>query len=276
LVRVAAAAILHISFNKQCFVFKSGQNDGKSTFIRWLCPPSLSKYRVDWTREEVGEKDGRFALAQNFLINLDELSSFGKANIEQTKALMSLDHIKDRLPYGKRPVRFARRASFFGSTNKDEFLTDESGSVRWLVFEIAGIKHDNGGANGYGKQIDIDAVWSEAWYLLQTGQIEPQLTRDEIAESEQRNRSFQVTTPEMELVQQYFLKTKEKEGEFLTSTEITNYLQGLTTLRLNRNFIGSALIKLGWEKSKLFDKAKGFSTVGYWCTKLTSKQSDYE
>jgi len=278
LVRVAASATMHISFNKQCFVFKSGQNDGKSTFIRWLCPPSLSKYRVDWTREEVGEKDGRFALAQNLLINLDELATFGKANIEQTKALMSLDHIKDRPPYGKRPIRFPRRASFFGSTNKDEFLTDESGSVRWLVFDIAGIRHDNGGPNGYGKQIDIDAVWAEAWYLLQTGQIEPQLTRDEIAESEQRNRSFQVTTPEMELVMQHFVKTKEEDdgGEFLSVTEITNYLQGLTTLRLNRNYVGSALIKLGWEKSKRFDKTKNFSTNGYWCKKWTSKQSDFE
>lgn len=28
---------------------------------------------------------------------------------------------------------------FFGSTNKDTFLNDPSGSVRWLVFELCGI-----------------------------------------------------------------------------------------------------------------------------------------
>lgn len=278
LVRVAAAAVCKIPFNKQCFVLKSDQNDGKSTWIRHHCPPSLSKYRADWTRDEVSDKDGRFALAQNFLINLDELATFGKANIEQTKALMSLDSIKDRPPYGKRPIRFLRRASFFGSTNKDEFLTDESGSVRWLVFEIAGIQHDNGGGNGYGARVDIDAVWAEAWHLLKTGEIEPMLTRDEIKESEDRNKVFQVPTPEMEMVRQYLSKTNNGEAgaEFLTTTAITNYLAGHTNLRLNKNFVGAALKHLGWEKVQLYDRVKTFQVAGFWVKKIATNQSDLE
>jgi len=278
LVRVAAAAVGRIQFNKQCFVLKSDQNDGKSTFIRWLCPPALAKYRADWTRDEVADKDGRFALAQNFLINLDELATFGKSNIEQTKALMSLDSIKDRPPYGKRPIRFPRRASFFGSTNKDEFLTDESGSVRWLVFEIAGIQHGNGGPDGYGVQVDINAVWSEAWHLLTTGKIEPQMTREEIAESETRNKIFQVPTPEMEMAMQYLSKTKKGEpgAEFLPVTDITNYLSGLTHLRLNKNFVGAALKHLGWVKDQCFVRAKNFQVVGYWVKKVATQQTDFE
>jgi hypothetical protein len=278
LVRVAAAAVCKIPFNKQCFVLKSDQNDGKSTWIRHHCPPLLAKYRADWTRDEVSDKDGRFALAQNLLINLDELATFGKANIEQTKALMSLDSIKDRPPYGKRPIRFPRRASFFGSTNKDEFLTDESGSVRWLVFEIAGIQHDNGGANGYGAQVDINEVWAEAWHLLNTGEIEPMLTRDEIKVSEARNKAFQVPTPEMEMVREYLSKTNKDEAgaEFLNTTAITNYLAGLTNLRLNKNFVGAAMKHLGWEKVQLYDRAKTFQVAGYWVKKTTTQQSDFE
>lgn len=278
LVRVAAATVGLIQFNKQCFVLKSDQNDGKSTWIRHHCPPLLAKYRADWTRDEVSDKDGRFALAQNFMINLDELATFGKANIEQTKALMSLDSIKDRPPYGKRPIRFPRRASFFGSTNKDEFLTDESGSVRWLVFEIAGIQHDNGGPKGYGAQVDINAVWAEAWYLLQTGAIEPMMTRDEIQESEARNKIFQVPTHEMEMVVQYLKKTNPEElgADFMTVTDITNHLAGLTLLRLNKNFIGAALKHLGWEKIQRFDRAKGFQVTGYWVKKEATQQTDFE
>lgn len=278
LVRVAAAAVGRIPFNKQCFVLKSDQNDGKSTLIRHHCPPLLAKYRADWTRDEVGDKDGRFALAQNFLINLDELATFGKTNIEQTKALMSLDSIKDRPPYGKRPIRFPRRASFFGSTNKDEFLTDESGSVRWLVFEIAGIKHDNGGANGYGAMVDINEVWAEAWHLLNTGEIEPMMSREEIAESEARNKVFQVPTLEMEMVKQYLSKTNKDEAgaEFSPTTEITNYLSGLSHLKLNKNAVGAALKHLGWEKAARFDRAKGFQVIGYWVKKTATQQSDFE
>ncbi len=278
LVRVAAGAVGRIQFNKQCFVLKSDQNDGKSTFIRWLCPPVLAKYRADWTRDEVGDKDGRFAIAQNFLINLDELATFGKANIEQTKAIMSLDSIKDRPPYGKRPIRFPRRASFFGSTNKDQFLTDESGSVRWLVFEIAGIQHDNGGMNGYNAQIDINAVWAEAWHLLNTGEVEPQMTREEIAESEARNRLFQVTTQEMEMVMQFLSKSNKDAlgAEFLPVADITNYLAGISAMRLNRNAIGAALKYLGWEKAQRFDKVKGYQVWGFWLEKVATQQTDFE
>jgi len=278
LVRVAAAAVGKIQFNKQCFVLKSDQNDGKSTWIRHHCPPLLSKYRADWTRDEVSDKDGRFALAQNFMINLDELATFGKQNIEQTKALMSLDSIKDRPPYGKRPIRFPRRASFFGSTNKDEFLTDESGSVRWLVFEIAGIQHDNGRANGYGAKLDINAVWAEAWHLLNTGEVEPMMSRDEIVESEARNKVFQVPTPEMELVVQYLSKTDkdEPEAEFMAVTEITNHLAGFTHLKLNKNFVGAALKHLGWEKSKMYLTRKCFQVTGYWVKKEANQQGDFQ
>jgi hypothetical protein len=277
LVRVAAAATCRIQFNKQCFVLKSDQNDGKSTWIRHHCPPALAKYRADWTRDEVSDKDGRFALAQNFMINLDELATFGKSNIEQTKALMSLDSIKDRPPYGKRPIRFPRRASFFGSTNKDEFLTDESGSVRWLVFEIAGIQHDNGGPNGYGEKVDINDVWAEAWYLLNQGEIEPMMSREDVVKSEARNKVFQVPTPEMELVGQHLKKTnsEEEKAEFLTVTEITNHLAGLTFLKLNKNFVGAALKHMGWEKVARFDKAKNFQVIGYWVKKETTQQSDF-
>lgn len=278
LVRVAAAAVGHIQFNKQCFVLKSDQNDGKSTWIRHHCPPALSKYRADWTRDEVSDKDGRFALAQNFMINLDELATFGKHNIEQTKALMSLDSIKDRPPYGKRPIRFPRRASFFGSTNKDEFLTDESGSVRWLVFEIAGIQHDNGGANGYSAKVDINAVWAEAWHLLQTGEIDPMLTRDEIAESEARNKAFQVPTQEMEMVRQFLSKANKDENgaEFMSTTAITNYLCGLSNLRLNKNYVGAALKYYGWKKDKAYNRVKKYQDDGYWVKKEATLQSDFE
>lgn len=277
LVRMAANAALIIKFNKQCVVLKSGQNDGKSTFIRWLCPPSLTRYRADWTRNEVAEKDGRFALAQNLLINLDELSYFGKENIEQTKALMSLDHVKDRPPYGRKPMRFSRRATFFGSTNRDEFLTDESGSVRWLIFEIAGIQHDKGGPNGYGAKVDIDRVWAEAWYLLKTGKIEPEMTKEEVAESESRNRTYQVTTAEREMVIKYLLPASDSitGAEFMTVTDMTTHLQRLTSLRLNKNQVGAAIKLLGWKISQIHKREEGYQVKGFWVLKRAFTESGY-
>jgi len=126
--------------------------------------------------------------------------------------------------------------------------------------------------------MDHNAGWAAAWNLLNKGEIEPMLTRDEIKESEARNKAFQVHTPEMEMVRQYLSKTnkEEAEAEFLPTTEITNYLSGFTHLRLNKNAVGAALKHLGWEKAQRSNRAKGFQVVGYWVKKVTSQQSDFE
>ncbi len=278
LVRVAAAATLRLAFNKQCFVFTGGQGGGKSTFVRFHCPPILSRYRVDWTREEVNEKDGRFALAQNLIINLDELASFGKHNIEQTKALMSLDHIKDRLPYGKRPVRFPRRASFFGSTNRDEFLTDETGTVRWQVFEISSIQHDHGGPTGYAANIEIDRVWAQAWHLLTSGEIVPELTEKEVEESEARNKAFAVSTYEMEMLLKHYQEA-ENEGigvQFCLTGDIQNQIEKDTGIRLNRTNLGAAIKRLGWVQRTKRVKDKDHPVKGYFVCKLDMPGSAFE
>ena len=278
LVRVAAAATLRLAFNKQCFVFTGGQGGGKSTFVRFHCPPLLSRYRVDWTREEVNEKDGRFALAQNLLINLDELASFGKHNIEQTKALMSLDHIKDRLPYGKRPVRFPRRASFFGSTNRDEFLTDETGTVRWQVFEISSIQHDHGGPEGYAANVCIDRVWAQAWHLLTSGEIVPELTEKEVEESEARNKAFAVSTYEMEMLLKHYQES-ENEGigvQFCLTGDIQNQIEKDTGIRLNRTNLGAAIKRLGWVQRTKRVKDKDHPVKGYFVKKLDMPGSAFE
>ena len=136
LVRSIACALLEYVFNKQVFVLVgAGQNTGKSTFCRWLCPPFLSDYITEYINTD---KDGLIVLATNFLINMDELATLSKTEINSLKSLISKDKINVRLPFARRTSVHPRRANFIGSTNNDEFLTDETGSVRWLCFEIEG------------------------------------------------------------------------------------------------------------------------------------------
>lgn len=156
LVRTLACATGQLAFNKQIFVLVSGQNDGKTWFLRKLCPPAWSEYYTEDIDFE--NKDGLIALARNVFINLDELRNLSRQDINKVKSFISKDSIKARLPFDRRETKLKRNASFFGSTNNAEFLTDETGNVRWLVFEIQGINHDNGGTNGYEQQIRLVAV----------------------------------------------------------------------------------------------------------------------
>lgn len=262
LVRVLACALGKIPFNKQCFTIKGNQNDGKSTFLRFLCPPKLRNYITDHI--DVHNKDGRLALCQNLFINLDELATFNRAEIKKTKALFTIDKVKERLPYDRRATNHDRRASFLGSTNEDEFLIDETGNVRWLVFEIDGIQHDNGGPNGYVSNVDIDLVYAQAYALLKTG-FDFRLSREELEKSERNNKGYQVTTTEMELIQRFFEKAdKEAEGaEFLTATDILTTIETHTKSRLSKVNVGKSMTIMGFEKSQVYDNERGFQRKGY-------------
>lgn len=273
LVRTVACAIGRIPFNKHCFVLKSGQNDGKSSFIRFLCPPQLSDYMTDFIDME--SKDGRIALCQNYLINLDELSVFSKSDVKKAKALFTIEKIKERLPYDRKASTIKRRASFIASTNEDEFLVDETGNVRWLVFEIKGVRHDSGGPNGYNAKVKIDQVYSQAYSLLLSG-FEMHLSKDEIAKSERNNQSYQIATVEQELIQKYFAPaSKEEEGcEFMTATEIMSALQENIKTTLYKVPVGRALKVLGFEKTQRHDRRTNYQVKGYYVRRLSNVPED--
>ena len=82
LVRTVACALKEGSVNKQCFTLIGGQNAGKSTFVRFLCPQKLGEYIA----ENIGtDKDSLIALSENLIINLDELATLSKYEINSLK-----------------------------------------------------------------------------------------------------------------------------------------------------------------------------------------------
>lgn len=269
LVRTVACSINAIPFNKQCLVLKGWQNDGKTTYIRFLCPPSLQGYITEHL--DVKNKDGRLTVCNNFIINLDELSRFPRNEVNKIKSLMTVENLKERLPYAVKPVTIPRRASFFGSTNDSEFLTDSTGNVRWLIIEIEknGIFHDNGGEFGYNKMIDIDLVWAQAYSLFKSG-FKFQMTREEIVKSEKNNKDFQVRTTEQNLIQEFFRPGKKDDNDaiFMTPTQILKAIEPETRQSINSYSIGRALQVLGFEKIQQYDKEKKYMKWGYFVVRI--------
>lgn len=243
LVRVVACALLPDYYNKQALVLiGEKQNTGKSTWCRFLCPPSLTKYIAENISTD---KDSRILLAKNLLINLDELALMGKSDLNSLKAYFSKTQINERLPWGRNATIISRRCSFIGSTNQNEFLTDETGSVRWLCFEIKSIDWE------YSRAIDINKVFAQALYLFRSGTFNFNLTNDEIRENEKRNKEFQVLTIERELIEKY-LKSGELGDGFMTPTEIMQKINELTNhnFKINHIQVGKALKMIGFERIK--------------------------
>ena len=89
MIRVVKCALVDSYFNKQAFILvHDKQNSGKSTFCRFLCPPALRNYIAENLSID---KDSRILLTTNLLINLDELSTLSKVEINSLKSLFSKD-----------------------------------------------------------------------------------------------------------------------------------------------------------------------------------------
>ena len=268
LVRSIACALGRIPFNKQCFTLKGAQNDGKTSFVRFLCPKTLKAYYKEDI--DITTKDGRLALCQNMFINFDELDGLSRYELNKIKAMFTVDRVKERLPYDRKPTNLKRRANFFGTTSRQEILTDETGNVRWLIFEVLGILHDNGGAHGYDQNVNIDKVWAQAYHLLKTG-FNFKLAPEEIAYSEKKNKGYLVRTAEQELIEEYFEPANKDtaDAEFKSATMIMEDLREVAKTTLFLRHIGKALKILGFKQDAKKIKGKG-SRKGYWVKKTDS------
>ena len=240
--RAVLCALEKEKINKHCLVLANTiQNSGKSTYLRFFIPRKLMNY----LSEDIGlDKDSRIKLCKNLIINLDELSILAKADINSLKAFISKTHINERLPYARKAEYLERICSFVGSTNKTDFLTDESGSVRWIIFEVTEKINFN-----YSLEIDIDKVWSQAYFNAYKREgFNPELTLADISENEKRNERFTQMTLEQEMVNKFFEPSDNLE-EFKTATEV---MMDLSTqgIRLNHLKIGRALSSFKFPRVK--------------------------
>lgn len=234
-------------FNKQAFIITdkgNGQNIGKSHFTKWLCPPSLPLNRSF----EDSKKDNLIKLATNAFIILDELDGISRKDLNGLKALFSMDEIRVRLPYARREETVQRTANFIGSTNEENFLNDPTGSVRWLVFDVTAINWN------YSKKLDVNKIWAQAYALAKDVNFDESFTKEDVKNNEIRNETYQVRTPEAEMISLLFELPNSKNTTkvvFLTSTEILIFLKNNSTLnRLSPISVGKALKLLKFPRTK--------------------------
>lgn len=242
LARAVICALDKEKINKHCLVLANGdQHSGKSTFIQNLIPKKLSNYIA----EDIGmDKDSRVKMCKNLIINLEELSVIGKTEVNFLKSLISKVFINERLPYERRAENLPRICSFIGSTNMVDFLTDETGSVRWIIFDVVGKIDFN-----YSDEVDIDNVWAQSYYLAYIDKnFVPELTPNDIIENEKRNERYTALTIEQETIMKYFEKTQDI-AYFNTSTDVMTKLLPLG-LKLNREKLGKALSGYRFDRIK--------------------------
>ena len=228
--------------NHACLVLTGEQGKFKTTFLDLLCPPAL--YGYSYTGKIYPqEKDTLTYIGQNLIVNIDDqLKALNKRDENELKNLITCPMVKYRMPYDKYVEEHPYLASFVASVNGNDFLTDPTGSRRFLPFEVLSIDIE------IAKAISMDSVYAEAKALLKSG-FRYWFDDDEIAELYRESEDFQVQTAEMELLLRCFEKPTEDENYLLmTTTEILTYLGVYTHQPLVAKRMGEALKKAGYIK----------------------------
>ncbi len=249
--------------NKQVIMFVGGQNAGKTSFFRFLLPEPLKEYYKE--NIDPSNKDHRIAAAQKLIINFDEVDSMGRVDIAALKSFISMEKIDDRLPYDRKPSSLPRVCSFVGSTNKTEFLYDETGNVRWICFTLDKIIFDKTDPNkpNYNK-IDMNKVWAQAYALYKDDTFICDLTDEEIRKNEEVNQQFLVRTEEMEVITIAIRHPEYNEvSEFLSALEIKKKLAELGYPNLNVQKIARALTTFDYERKQKRTDRKPYPYYGY-------------
>ena len=252
------ACSLYSKENRIVFVLVGEkQGTGKSTFLRFLNPFG-NKYYTESPLSD--NKDTEFRFSENFIYNLEELSSLSYVEINKLKAIISKSVVKERKAYAINEVEQPRRCNFFGSTNRTDFLADIE-NTRWLCFAVLDI-------NFSYTSININDVWRQAWQLYRDG-YNYQLTNEEADKREDINKGFEVITSERELIIKNFRQVPENSGVFLSNTEILQELVEASEnkIRLNTYNVSRAMKQLGYVSGR--KSIEGKQLRGYYVNRIS-------
>ena len=214
----------------------------KSTFCKSLMPEALQNYYTDKADLSAqGFLEHKLALMG--IINLDEFDSIPEQRMAQLKNLMQMPAVTIRQAYRKNFRQLPRIASFIGTSNRPDLLTDPTGSRRFVCIEVRQ-KIDC-------SNLEMDQVYAQLKAEIGSGE-RYWFTSAEEQEIQEHNASFRQIRPEEELLRAYYrAPLPDEEPEILSLVEIMDGLRSEHAHLLRRcdmKRFGIILQTLGMEK----------------------------
>lgn len=173
----------------------------KSTFCKRLMPNELSRYYSDElelnSRGNVTRK-----MSEMGLLNLDEFDKYPATKMPLLKNLMQMAELNLCKAYQKNYRNLPRIASFIGTSNRSDLLTDPTGSRRFLCVEVK-------------QKIDCKAIeHSQIYAQLKQALFEGSrywFTAEEEQALQEHNQSFQRHSLMIDVLHQCFRPATEND-----------------------------------------------------------------
>ena len=118
-------------------ILQGGGGKGKSFSIDMMVPTAIKEYYSDSAVLNYNNKDSIIQITSGFLREAAEIEDWFKYNTNgEVKKFISGMQDTFRIPYDKNAESHPRRTSYIGTVNESKFLTDETGTRRFLTVEL--------------------------------------------------------------------------------------------------------------------------------------------
>lgn len=261
-------------------VLQGPQGIGKTSFVRVI------GIRPDFVKLgqylDPRDKDTYRRCTSAWIVELGEIETTLKSDVERLKAFITAEKDEYRLPYGRADQTLARRTSLIGTCNSDRFLIDPTGSRRFWTIPV--------------ENIDLNRLTSfnalQLWRQIKVMCVDHpnnfRLTADEREQLQVRNCQHEKPLKAQEEIEDIIadaeMDPNNFEWRYTTISEFKSEYNSLS--RYDVSQIGRALDKLGimterkrLEGSKTQSKVRRLPCHKYGCTLLpinTRKNSRYD
>ena len=158
-----------------CLILTGEEGIGKSTLF--------SVMGGEWFSDSLVTMEGKEGMDQargGWIIELSELGSVKRSDVEQVKSYISRQEDVYRPAYGRVVERHPRQCVFCGTTNETYFLKGDTGNRRFWVIEVNKDLRKNGGFRE-ALEADRDQLWAEAVVRFKRGErlyLDPEMERE--------------------------------------------------------------------------------------------------
>lgn len=215
------------------------QGCGKSTWCRNLMPPDYKDYYTD-SFDLSSKRKAEMNLTRFGLINIDEFDSIGINQQAYLKHVLQKPVVNTAAPYQSSVRSYRRFASFIGTSNNFDLLTDPTGSRRFVCIHILRDIDLN-------FKINYEQLYAQALAAVRSGE-QYWYTREEERKITETNKDFEQAPAEEQLFNRYFRNAEETEkGEWMLAVTIMQELQKLSGVKMNAKritYFGRTLKKL--------------------------------
>ena len=217
-------------------ILEGKQGVGKSSAVATLFRKRA--WFLDSLRK-LDDKDSSMLIAGKWGVELSELSSLFRTNVQAAKAWISQRDEEFRSPFGKVVESWPRRCVFVGTTNElDGYLSDPTGGRRFWPLPVSKIDIE-------GLEAVADQLWAEAYHEYKQGKtwklVGPEI---EWARDQQADRAVSDTWDEK--IESYLEDQKVRRS----LAEVLEFGLEVEDSRRNQMRAGRSLVRMGYTKMR--------------------------